>query len=70
MIDLYYWPTPNGNKISMTPEEHDLDYTVYPINITAGDQFRPVFLKLSPNKRTSAIVHSDPIGGRLTTDLF
>ena len=48
MIDLYYWPTPNGNKITMMLEECELDYTIYPINITAGDQFQPDFLKLSP----------------------
>ena len=52
MIDLYYWPTPNGHKISMMLEECDLDYTIHPVNITAGDQFRPDFLKLSPNDLT------------------
>ena len=70
MIDLYYWPTPNGNKISMMLEECDLDYTIYPINITAGDQFRPDFLKLSPNNRMPAIVDHDPIGGGPPIDLF
>ena len=70
MIDLYYWPTPNGNKISMMLEECDLDYTIHPINITAGDQFRPDFLKLSPNNRMPAIVDHDPIGGGPPIDLF
>lgn len=70
MIDLYYWPTPNGNKISMMLEECDLGYTIHPINITAGDQFRPDFLKLSPNNRMPAIVDHDPIGGGPPIDLF
>jgi GST-like protein len=70
MIDLYYWPTPNGNKISMMLEECDLDYTIYPINITAGDQFRPDFLKISPNNRMPAIVDHDPIGGGPPVNLF
>ena len=56
MIDLYYWPTPNGNKITIMLEECGLDYIIHPINITAGDQFQPKFLKLSPNNRMPAIV--------------
>ena len=63
MIDLYYWPTPNGNKITMMLEECGLDYTIHPINIGAGDQFQPDFLKLSPNNRMPAIVDHDPVGG-------
>ena len=70
MIDLYYWHTPNGNKIPMMLEECDLDYTIHPINISAGDQFRPDFLKLSPNNRMPAIVDHDPIGGGPAIDLF
>ena len=70
MIDLYYWPTPNGHKISMMLEECDLDYTIHPININAGDQFRPDFLKLSPNNRMPAIVDHDPVGGGQPINLF
>ena len=70
MIDLYYWPTPNGHKISMMLEECDLDYTIHPININAGDQFRPDFLKLSPNNRMPAIVDHDPVGGGPPINLF
>ena len=70
MIDLYYWPTPNGNKITMMLEECELDYTIYPINITAGDQFQPDFLKLSPNNRMPAIVDHDPIDNGQPLDLL
>ena len=70
MIDLYYWPTPNGNKITMMLEECELAYTIYPINITAGDQFQPDFLKLSPNNRMPAIVDHDPIDNGQPLDLF
>jgi GST-like protein len=70
MIDLYYWPAPNGNKITMMLEECELDYTIYPINITAGDQFQADFLKLSPNNRIPAIVDHDPIDNRQPLDLF
>ena len=70
MIDLYYWPTPNGHKISMMLEECGLDYTIHPININAGDQFRPDFLKLSPNNRIPAIVDHDPVGGGQPINLF
>lgn len=70
MIDLYYWPTPNGNKITMMLEECGLGYTIHPINITAGDQFQPEFLKLSPNNRMPAIVDHDPNDGGTPIDLF
>ena len=59
MIDLYYWPTPNGQKISIMLEECGLEYTVVPVDIGAGDQFRPEFLKISPNNRMPAIVDRD-----------
>ncbi|HQU69452.1 MAG TPA: glutathione S-transferase N-terminal domain-containing protein [Albidovulum sp.] len=59
-IDLYYWPTPNGWKISIALEEMELPYTLHLVNIGAGDQFRPDFLKISPNNRMPAIV--DPEG--------
>jgi len=56
MIDLYYWPTPNGHKISIMLEETGLEYATVPVNIGEGDQFRPEFLKISPNNRMPAIV--------------
>jgi len=59
-IDLYYWPTPNGWKITIALEEMGLPYTVHPINIGKGDQFDPAFLKIAPNNRMPAIV--DPEG--------
>lgn len=62
-IDLYYWPTPNGWKASIILEELDLPYKVVPINIGAGDQFEPEFLKISPNNKMPAIVDHDGPGG-------
>ncbi|ANK80460.1 MAG: hypothetical protein TEF_06355 [Rhizobiales bacterium NRL2] len=59
MIDLYYWPTPNGWKISIMLEECRLDYRMVPVNIGAGEQFEPDFLKISPNNRMPAIVDND-----------
>jgi len=56
MIDLYYWPTPNGHKITIFLEEAGLDYRIIPVNISAGDQFQPEFLKISPNNKMPAIV--------------
>ena len=63
-IDLYYWPTPNGWKISIMLEECGLPYTVIPVNIAQGDQFKPEFLAISPNNRMPAIVDPDGPGGR------
>jgi GSH-dependent disulfide-bond oxidoreductase len=60
MIDLYYWPTPNGHKITMFLEEAGLDYAIHPVNISAGDQFKPEFLAFSPNNRMPAIIDRDP----------
>ena len=59
MIDLYYWPTPNGKKISIMLEECELEYTTMPVNIGRGDQFKPEFLAISPNNRIPAIVDRD-----------
>jgi GST-like protein len=64
MIDLYYWPTPNGHKITIFLEETGLEYKVVPINIRKGEQFAPEFLKISPNNRMPAIVDSDGPGGK------
>jgi GST-like protein len=59
-IDLYYWPTPNGHKVSIALHEMELPYTLHPVNIGKGDQFKPEFLAISPNNRMPAIV--DPEG--------
>lgn len=56
MIDLYYWTTPNGHKISIALEEMGLEYQVFPINILDNDQFQPDFLRISPNNKIPAIV--------------
>ena len=63
-IELYYWPTPNGFKISIMLEECRLPYTLIPVNISKGEQFTPEFLKISPNNRMPAIVDPDGPGGR------
>lgn len=60
MIDLYYWTTPNGHKITIFLEEAGLDYRIIPVNIGKGEQFQPEFLRLSPNNRIPAIVDHDP----------
>ena len=59
MIDLYFWPTPNGKKISIMLEEAELPYKAIPVNIGRGDQFTPEFLAVSPNNRMPAIVDND-----------
>jgi GST-like protein len=63
-IELYYWPTPNGFKISIMLEECRLPYTMIPVNISSGEQFKPGFLKISPNNRMPAIVDPQGPGGR------
>ena len=63
MIELYYWPTPNGHKITMFLEEAGVDYTIHPVNISAGDQFKPEFLAFSPNNRMPAIIDTEPADG-------
>src|SRR5262249_29680293 len=62
MIDFYYWPTPNGWKVSIMLEECGLPYRVVPVNIGKGDQFKPEFLAISPNNRMPAIVDHDWAG--------
>jgi GST-like protein len=64
MIDLYYWPTPNGHKVTIFLEETGLDYKIVPVNIRKGEQFAPDFLKISPNNRMPAIVDHDGPGGK------
>ena len=63
MIDVYYWPTPNGHKITIALEEMGLPYAIKPINIGKGDQFKPEFLAFSPNNRTPAIIDHDTPDG-------
>ena len=63
-IDLYYWPTPNGHKITLFFEEAGLPYTIRPINIGRGEQFTPEFLAISPNNRMPAIVDPDGPGAQ------
>ncbi|MGD9953332.1 MAG: glutathione binding-like protein [Burkholderiales bacterium] len=64
MIDLYTWPTPNGHKIHIMLEETGLPYKVIPIDIGAGDQFKPGFLKISPNNKMPAMVDHDGPGAK------
>jgi GST-like protein len=65
MIEVWSWPTPNGHKVHIALEELGLPYTVIPVNIGAGEQFRPEFLALTPNHRIPAIVDPEGPGGRL-----
>lgn len=70
MIDLYYWTTPNGHKITMFLEEVGLPYRVIPIDIGKGEQFKPDFLAISPNNRIPAIVDTKPAKGGKPISLF
>ena len=70
MIDLYYWTTPNGHKITMFLEEAGLEYVLKPINISKGEQFDPAFLKISPNNRIPAIVDHAPAEGKKPINVF
>ncbi|MCK9380441.1 MAG: glutathione S-transferase N-terminal domain-containing protein [Sulfuritalea sp.] len=70
MIDLYYWTTPNGHKITMFLEEAGLPYRIVPINIGAGEQFAPEFLRIAPNNRIPAIVDHQPADGGTPLSLF
>ncbi|WP_035985032.1 glutathione binding-like protein [Leptolyngbya sp. KIOST-1] len=70
MIDLYYWTTPNGHKITIFFEEADVDYTIKPIHIGKGEQFNPDFLAIAPNNRIPAIVDHEPADGGEPLGLF
>jgi GSH-dependent disulfide-bond oxidoreductase len=70
VIDLYYWTTPNGHKITMFLEESGLAYTIHAVNINKGEQFQPDFLKISPNNRIPAIVDQAPIDGGAPIGMF
>jgi GST-like protein len=70
MIDLYYWPTPNGHKVTLFLEEAGLDYTIKPVNIGKGAQFEPDFLRISPNNKMPAIVDHAPADGGAPVSVF
>jgi GST-like protein len=75
MIDLHYWPTPNGHKITLFLEElvdagHALEYSIKPVNIGAGDQFKPEYLAISPNNKMPAIVDRAPADGGEPISVF
>lgn len=70
MIELYYWPTPNGHKITLFLEEAGLPYRVEPVDIGAGDQFKPEFLAFSPNNRMPAIIDYAPTDGGEKISVF
>src|SRR5271169_1884746 len=70
MIDLYYWTTPNGHKITIFLEEAGVPYKIVPVNISKGDQFKPEFLAVSPNNRIPAIVDHEPKDGGKPVSVF
>ncbi|MGA7939829.1 MAG: glutathione S-transferase N-terminal domain-containing protein, partial [Bradyrhizobium sp.] len=70
MIDLHYWTTPNGHKITMFLEETALKYKIFPVNIGKGDQFKPEFLAIAPNNRIPALVDHEPKGGGKPISIF
>lgn len=70
MIELYYWPTPNGHKITIFLEEAALEYEIHSINIGAGEQFQPDFLKIAPNNRMPAIIDRSPTDGGAAISVF
>lgn len=70
MIDLHYWPTPNGHKITMFLEETGTPYQIFPVNIGKGEQFQPDFLKIAPNNRMPAIVDHAPLDGGAPISVF
>ena len=70
MIDLHYWPTPNGHKVTLFLEEVGLPYRIHPVDIGKGAQFEPAFLKIAPNNRMPAIVDHEPADGGAPVSLF
>ena len=70
MIHLYYWPTPNGHKVTLFLEEAGLPYELHGVNIGKGQQFEPDFLKISPNNRMPAMTDDDPPGGGAPVSVF
>ena len=70
MIELHYWPTPNGHKVTLFLEEASIPYTIKPVNIGKGEQFQPAFLAISPNNRMPAIVDTAPADGGDAISVF
>jgi GST-like protein len=70
MLELYYWPTPNGKKVTILLEELGVPYEIKPTNIGRGDQFDPEFLRFSPNNRMPALVDTAPLGGGAPIRIF
>ncbi len=70
MIDLYYWTTPNGHKMTIFLEETGLPYRIFPVNIGKGEQFKKEFLAISPNNRIPAMIDHDPPGGGAPISVF
>ena len=70
MIDLHYWPTPNGKKVTILLEEAAIPYNIVPCNIGAGDQFTAEFLKMNPNHRMPVMVDHAPTGGGEPISIF
>ena len=70
MIDLHYWPTPNGKKVTILLEECGMPYKMIPCHIARGDQFTDAFLEISPNNRMPALVDHDPPGGGEPIGIF
>ncbi len=70
MIDVYYWTTPNGHKITIYVEEAEIPYRIVPVNIGTGDQFQPDFLNIAPNNRIPAIIDHAPVDGGAAISVF
>ena len=70
MIELHYWPTPNGHKVAIFLEETGIPYRIHPVNIGRGEQFQAEFLKISPNNRTPALVDPAPTQGTAPVTVF
>ena len=70
MLDLHFWPTPNGKKVTILLEELGLDYNLVPCNIGRGDQFKSEFLKINPNHRMPVLVDHNPKGGGAPISIF
>ena len=68
MIDLYYWPTSNGRKITIMLHEVELPYNIIPVNFKIGEQYAPAYLKINPNNKIPALVDHDPQGGGAPID--
>ena len=70
MIELHYWPTPNGKKVTILLEELGLPYTIVPVNIGKGDQFKDEYLRIGPNNRMPAMVDTAPADGGAPISVF